>query len=49
MDAQGVLAHMVRELNPRLYVACSSQQEARDGRWAGTDRIECGLYLPMRP
>src|ERR1044071_4452386 len=21
---------------------------ARDGRWAGTDRIECGLHLPAR-
>src|SRR3954463_10417204 len=28
MDAQGVLAHMVREFHPRLYVACSFQKEA---------------------
>ena len=28
LDAQGVLAHMVREFHPRLYVACSFQKEA---------------------
>jgi phosphoadenosine phosphosulfate reductase len=27
-DAQGVLAHMVREYHPRLYTACSFQKEA---------------------
>jgi hypothetical protein len=28
LDAEGVLAHMVREFHPRLYVACSFQKEA---------------------
>jgi phosphoadenosine phosphosulfate reductase len=28
LDAEGVLAHMVREYHPRLYVACSFQKEA---------------------
>jgi phosphoadenosine phosphosulfate reductase len=28
LDAQGVLAHMVREHHPRLYTACSFQKEA---------------------
>ena len=28
LDAEGVLAHVVREFHPRLYVACSFQKEA---------------------
>ncbi len=25
---------------------CTAPGAGRDGRWAGTDRIECGLHLP---
>src|SRR5919108_719682 len=25
---------------------CTSPGGGRDGRWAGTDKIECGLHLP---
>jgi phosphoadenosine phosphosulfate reductase len=28
---------------------CTAPGAGRDGRWAGTDRIECGLHLPARP
>src|SRR4051812_19832155 len=28
---------------------CTAPGAGRDGRWAGTDRIECGLHLPVRP
>ncbi len=28
---------------------CKVPGAAREGRWAGTDRIECGLHLPARP
>jgi phosphoadenosine phosphosulfate reductase len=27
---------------------CTVAGAGRDGRWAGTDRIECGLHLPAR-
>jgi phosphoadenosine phosphosulfate reductase len=27
---------------------CTAPGAGRDGRWAGTDRIECGLHLPAR-
>ena len=27
---------------------CTVPGAGRDGRWAGTDRIECGLHLPAR-
>jgi phosphoadenosine phosphosulfate reductase len=27
---------------------CTAPGPGRDGRWAGTDRIECGLHLPAR-
>ena len=28
---------------------CTVPGAGREGRWAGTDRIECGLHLPARP
>jgi hypothetical protein len=27
-------------------VHCTRPAGGRDGRWAGTDKIECGLHLP---
>ena len=27
---------------------CTAPGAGREGRWAGTDRIECGLHLPAR-
>ena len=27
---------------------CTVPGAGRDGRWAGTDRIECGLHLPAQ-
>ena len=29
-------------------VPCTVPGAGREGRWAGTDRIECGLHLPVR-
>ena len=33
-------------------IGCTHRAEpgsGREGRWAGTDRIECGLHLRARP
>ena len=30
-------------------VPCTVAGAGRDGRWAGTDKIECGLHAPVRP
>jgi hypothetical protein len=44
MSAQEVLAHVVDEHHPRVH--CTLPGGGREGRWAGTDKIECGLHLP---